>query len=244
MSGFHGCYSVGGIVGATGVSTALSHGASPAATTAVVAGLLAATVVGVAAHLLTEARVEDRLALLRAARRRAADRRARLRGVPARRGGARLERRLPVDVRGVAVTRAGAGYIAFSVTMTIGRLIGDRIVGRFGDRRVLAAGALVAAAGIALVALVPSWPMALAGFALVGAGASNIVPVLFSAAGRQTAMPESVAVPAMTTFSYAGLLAGPAAIGFVAGATGLSIAFLLLAAMMTAVAVAGRRLTV
>jgi hypothetical protein len=46
-------------------------------------------------------------------------------------------------------------------------------------------------------------------YALVGAGCSNIVPVMFSAVGRQTVMPETVAVPAITTLGYAGVLAGP-----------------------------------
>ncbi len=88
--------------------------------------------------------------------------------------------------------------------------------------------------------LVPSWIVAVAGFALIGLGCSNIVPVLFTGAGRQTAMPQSLAVPAMTTMGYAGLLAGPAAIGFVAHASSLPIALLLVAALMLAVAAVGR----
>ena len=48
---------------------------------------------------------------------------------------------------------------------------------------------------------------ALVGFALVGIGCANIVPVMFTLAGRQTAMPESLAIPAVTTLGYAGVLA-------------------------------------
>ena len=97
--------------------------------------------------------------------------------------------------------------------MTAGRLTGDRIVQRLGGANIIVCGGLCAAAGFALATLVPAWPAAVLGFALVGAGCSNVVPVLFTSVGRQTVMPESVAVPAITTLGYAGILAGPAAIG-------------------------------
>jgi hypothetical protein len=145
-----------------------------------------------------------------------------------------------VQDRGVALAQATLGYAAFSVTMTAGRLAGDGIVARIGRASVLVLGALVAAAGLALATLVPVWEAALVGYALVGAGCANIVPVLFTAAGRQTAMPASVAVPAVTTFGYAGVLAGPAAIGFIAQGTSLPAAFLVVAAALIGVAAAGR----
>ena len=79
---------------------------------------------------------------------------------------------------------------------------------------------------------------------LVGLGSSNIVPVLFTAVGRQTSMPQSVALPAMTTMGYAGVLAGPAGIGFIAHHTSLGAAFVLVAAMMAGVAISGKYLKV
>jgi hypothetical protein len=75
----------------------------------------------------------------------------------------------------------------------------------------------------------------LAGFALVGFGASNIVPVLFSLTGRQNVMPSGLAVAAVVTVGYAGILIGPALIGFVADATGLPAAFGLLAVLLAMV---------
>jgi hypothetical protein len=84
----------------------------------------------------------------------------------------------------------------------------------------------------------------LAGYALLGAGCSNIVPVLYTAVGKQTVMPESIAVPAITTLGYAGILAGPALIGFVAHAASLSFAFGLMALLLLAVAIGGRVLKV
>jgi hypothetical protein len=105
-------------------------------------------------------------------------------------------------------------------------------------------GALLAAGGLALVTAVPLWPVTLLGYALVGAGCANIVPVLFTAAGRQTAMPAALAIPAVTTLGYAGVLAGPAAIGFLAQATSLTLAFLAVAALLVGVAFSAGRLRI
>jgi predicted MFS family arabinose efflux permease len=149
-----------------------------------------------------------------------------------------------ISARGVEASYAGLGYAAFAAAMTIGRLTGDRIVQRFGGSNVILIGGLCAAAGFTLATLVPFWQATLLGYVLVGAGCSNIVPVLFTSVGRQTVMPESVAVPAITTLGYAGILAGPAAIGLVAHAVSLSAAFLILAVMLLGIAASGRLLRV
>jgi MFS family permease len=81
------------------------------------------------------------------------------------------------------------------------------------------------AAGFFTVVLAPVPAVALLGFLLVGLGASNIVPVLFTAAGNHKDMPVGLAVSAITTIGYAGILAGPALIGFVSHAVGLHLAF-------------------
>ena len=139
---------------------------------------------------------------------------------------------------------AGLGYAAFALTMTAGRLLGDTIVSHLGARRVIVLGGLLAAAGLILATLAASWQVALVGYGLVGMGCSNIVPVLYTAVGKQTLMPASIAVPAITTLGYAGILAGPAAIGFIAHASSLSTAFLLIATLLVAVAIIGRILRV
>lgn len=75
-------------------------------------------------------------------------------------------------------------------------------------------------------------PLAFAGFLLIGLGASNTVPVLFRLAGAQKAMPSGLAIASVTTVGYAGILVGPAVVGFVAQGIGLSNAFWILAAML------------
>ncbi len=146
--------------------------------------------------------------------------------------------------RNLDTAYAGLGYAAFALTMTAGRLTGDAIVRRLGATRVIVLGGLTAAAGLMLATLAPAWEMALVGYALVGAGCSNIVPVLYTAVGKQTVMPENIAVPAITTLGYAGILAGPAVIGFIAHGSSLSVAFGLIAVLLLAVAASGKVLKV
>jgi MFS family permease len=126
--------------------------------------------------------------------------------------------------------------------MTGGRLAGDRLVGRLGPVRTVGFGALLAAAGLAAAALAPSWVLAAAGYALVGAGCANIVPALFTLTGRQSAMPEASAVAAVSVLGYAGVLAGPAGIGLVANLTSLPAALLVVAGLLIAVAIGAVRL--
>ena len=143
----------------------------------------------------------------------------------------------------VTDARGGLGYMLFSVAMTTGRLCGDFIVGRIGDRKTMYWGSILATVGFVLVATASLAWVAMLGFILIGAGASNIVPVLFRRAGAQTVMPAGLAVAAISTFGYAGILAGPAAVGFVAKLSSLPSAFWMLAALMALVTISARRVT-
>ncbi len=242
MSGFHGLYSLGGIAGAGGMAALLSAGASPlGATLCVSLGILVALAAS-ARHLLPYGARSAGPAF------------AMPRGIVLVFGllcfvlflaeGAVLDWSAVFlsAVRHLARSRAGLGYAAFATAMTLCRLGGDRIVDRLGRRRVMLGGSVCAALGFVVATVVPSWPAALGGYALVGIGCANIVPVLFTAVGQQDAMPETVAVPAMTTLGYAGILAGPAGIGAVAHLASLPVAFLVLAAMLAAVSFASRLL--
>jgi hypothetical protein len=138
-----------------------------------------------------------------------------------------------VEARAMAPSRAGAGFVVFTLVMTITRLWGDGLVQRLGRQRAIALGAALAGAGFALAVLVPAWWAGLLGYA-------NIVPALFSLTGQQKVMPESVAIPAVTTLGYAGVLAGPALIGFVANGSSLGIAFVCVAIALAGVALSTR----
>ena len=139
---------------------------------------------------------------------------------------------LVIDRQLAAPQNAGVGYILFSAAMVIARLTGDRIISVFGEFWILIAGGIVTILGISVI-LLSSLPLvALVGFVLIGLGAANLVPIFFSAAGRQKVMPASLAIVSVTTTGYAGVLIGPAMIGFTADITSLSIAFWLLALLI------------
>ncbi|KAA8698668.1 MFS transporter [Pseudomonas proteolytica] len=244
MSGFHGLFSLGGIVGAAGVSALLGLGLSPLSATLVVIVITLAALLKAAPHLLPYGSESSGPAF------------AIPHGVVLFIGclcfivflaeGAVLDWSAVFlsDERGLDEAYAGLGYAAFALTMTIGRLTGDAIVRRLGAKRVIVIGGLLATAGMLLATLLPAWETALLGYALVGAGCSNIVPVLYTAVGKQTVMPEHIAVPAITTLGYAGILAGPALIGFIAHGSSLSVAFVLIAVLLLGVAVSGKILRV
>lgn len=147
---------------------------------------------------------------------------------------------LIIDRDLASAENAGVGYILFSIAMLVARLTGDRLVARIGGFVTLVLGGVITMAGIATVLLASYVPAALAGFVLIGLGAANLVPVLFSAAGRQTIMAPGIAIAAVTTTGYAGILIGPALIGFVSDATSLTTAFWLLALLILTVPISAR----
>jgi predicted MFS family arabinose efflux permease len=128
------------------------------------------------------------------------------------------------DDRGMDKALTGVGYASFSVAMAVMRLVGDRIVARLDSKFVVIYGALIGATGLAIAIFIPLIITALIGFILLGIGAANIVPVFFSAAGSLKNVSSSIAISAITTIGYAGQLAGPGILGFIAHRFSLPIA--------------------
>lgn len=137
-------------------------------------------------------------------------------------------------VRGFDLSLAGMGFTVFSAAMLVMRLLGDVTVQRLGQKPVVVGGSLLAFLGFLLVIFAPGSLLLYIGFFAIGIGSANIVPVFFSLLGKQQDMPISMAVPAVSTLGYLGILMGPAAIGFLAHQTSLYAAFGLLAALMAA----------
>lgn len=245
MSGFHGLYSVGGFIGSMFAIFLLSVQLGPLPTTLVAAGLMLVATLVIAPRLLTAVKAEG--GALFALPRGFVLLLAVLTAIVFLVEGAVLDwGALYLTGAGlVGAEQGGMGYMVFSIAMTVVRLAGDAVVGRIGDRATLFWGSLIGIAGFALVLVAPVVAVAMAGFLLVGIGLANIVPVLFRRAGNQTVMPAGLAVAAVTTAGYAGVLLGPAGIGFVAKLTSLPASLWMLTALLalvtlTAGRVAGR----
>ena len=142
-------------------------------------------------------------------------------------------------VRGMDLSLAGMGFSVFSGAMLLMRFLGDHVIQRVGQFPVAVGGALLAFVGILLVMFAPVNTLLYLGFFAIGIGSANIVPVFFSLMGRQSVMPVGTAVSAVSTMGYLGILAGPAAIGFVSAQTNLMTAFGMIAALCIVQALVG-----
>jgi len=131
------------------------------------------------------------------------------------------------DVLQTSTSTAAYAYGAFAVAMTIGRFSTDRIAAIVGPAAIVRYGALLAAIGLTMVIVVPSVPVALAGWALFGLGLSGGVPQLFTAAGNLDPRASGALMAKVVGLGYVGLLAGPAVIGGLTHWMPLNIAFIL-----------------
>ncbi|MFD4503729.1 MFS transporter [Streptomyces sp. NPDC058457] len=142
------------------------------------------------------------------------------------------------DVLGAPASTAAFAYGTYAATMTIGRLLADRLVARFGSMAILRYGSATAAVGITIVAVSPWIWSAFAGWALFGLGLSGCVPQLFSAAGHADPSAAGANVSRVAGLGYVGMLAGPAVIGWTTHLVPLNHAFVLLALLCVITAAA------
>jgi len=232
MSGFHALFSIGGFAGSLMMALLLSLGGSALAGALLGSLLMLLALLYAAPRLLRTKAVEGEphfalphgIVLLLAG----------LTAITFLAEGALLDWGALFLTEGglVDVKRAGFGYMFFAIAMTLGRLTGDALTARIGDRAALLWGGAMAVAGFGVLIAAPVAGLAWAGFVLIGLGAANILPVLFRQAASQKQMPAALAIAAISTTGYAGVLLGPAAIGLVAKYAGLSMSFVMLAGLM------------
>ena len=121
---------------------------------------------------------------------------------------------------------AGLGFVALQGAMTVGRLTGDRVVDRFGQRRVVRAGGALAAAGMGLALALPSVPTTLLGFALAGLGVATLVPAVYHAADELPGLAAGSGLTVINWLLRIGFLLSPPLIGVIADAASLRVALL------------------
>jgi MFS family permease len=247
MNGVHAAWSIGAICGALGGSAAAFLGWTPLRQAAVLA------VPGVAVAYLFGARLL-RTAIARRPPRGMSRRRARATGSWNRRvvllgligagcefsesglgtwSGVYLNER-----SGASLAVAPLALLTLTVAVALGRTVGDRLQARHGRVRLIRGGAAVAALGLTLVLIGRPIPLALVGFAVLGAGLSIGVPILLSAAGHaatHSTGDDGLAasrVANYSTLSFAGILSGPPVIGWIAQRIGFAGAFASLFAVL------------
>ena len=246
MSGFHGFYSIGNIVGAGGVSLLLWAGFVPLQAILLIVLLIALIVMLASSHLLTIHPQEA----------------SKLKGtlqVLSDPGilfiallcfftflieGAMLDWSaiLLHAERGIEKSQAGFGFTFYSIAVAIGRLYGDRLINAIGRQRMLMMGGLCAASGMFLTVSVDNPISAIVGLILTGMGLANIVPILFTAVGNQSRVQANLALPAVTLIGYMGLLSGPALIGLIAHRFSLTVAFSAGVVILLFIGISARRI--
>lgn len=139
------------------------------------------------------------------------------------------------------------GYIALLSFQFVGRMTGDRLVDRFGERTVARAGGLITALGMGAALLFPSVPATIAGFAAAGIGIATAIPAAMHAADRIPGLRAGSGLTAVAWLMRMGFVAAPPVVGAIADASGLRIGLLVvpaagLAVVAAAGALSGRRL--
>jgi hypothetical protein len=243
MSGFHGAWSVGLLLGALGASAAAAAGVGPEGHFTAVAILVAAaalTVLAALPHPPPPARASGHgrtawsaeLVVLGAI----AFCSFFAEGAAADWSAVYLH-----DRAGAGPALAAAAFAGFAVAMAAARLTGDRIVVAIGPVALARRAALTAAGGLALALAVPAPAAGIVGFALMGAGLAPIVPLVLSAAGARAHGVE-VALSRVLLIAYSGSIVGPAAIGFAAGRIDLRAALLIPLALIVCIVVGAGRI--
>jgi MFS family permease len=149
------------------------------------------------------------------------------------------------QVLGAGPGLAAAGYAVFSFAMAVSRLCGDAVTVRLGPAWTIRAGGILAACGLTSALLVHSPYWALPGFALVGAGFSTIIPLVFAAGGRIKSVSEGAGVAAVSGLGYLGFLVGPPVIGLISQFTSLraGLAFVVVLSALAASLVRAAKIT-
>ena len=129
------------------------------------------------------------------------------------------------DELGITLFASGFGYAAFQLTMTVMRFAGDHVRDRFGAVNTVRFCSAASVAGLLCAGLAPNMAVVIIGFAITGAGISNLVPVAFSAAGNLPGLQPGIGLSVTTMLGYSGILAAPSLIGFIAEHIGFAPIF-------------------
>ncbi|WP_235533624.1 MULTISPECIES: MFS transporter [unclassified Roseateles] len=143
--------------------------------------------------------------------------------------------------RASEASTSALAFASFSGAMAVGRFGGDWVRARMPPTRLMRASGVLAAAGMVLALAVDSPVVALVGFAFVGLGLSNVVPVLFSAAAQVPGVAPAHGIAAVSGVGYLGMMAGPPLIGLIAEHSSLTIGLLVVVVFAVVMALSAKR---
>lgn len=123
-------------------------------------------------------------------------------------------------------TLAASGYIALVGAQFVGRVIGDRLVDRFGQRTVARFGGLIAAVGMGLALAVPTATGTILGFATAGFGVATLVPAAMHEADELPGLKPGSGLTIVSWLMRLGFLLSPPIVGLVADSTSLRVGLL------------------
>jgi MFS family permease len=145
------------------------------------------------------------------------------------------------DSLGSGAAVAGSAYTVFILAMVAVRLLGNRLLARYGANVLLPVLAAAATVGFGAALAIGTPAAALAGFLLLGLGVGAVVPSMFSAAGQLPGLHPGVGVATVSGIAWVGFLCGPPLIGQVASATSLTAALVIVPVLTGVIAIGSRR---
>lgn len=238
MSGFHGVCSLGGLAGVLGMTTLMGFGLAPLTGAVIVSAILLLIAIlaipfslGIEPKTVLEETSSSEQSATKAAPTWA------ILGIGLICFVAFLSEGAAMDWSGIYLAsqfnlpaaQTGLAYSFFAALMVLGRFSGHLIIQQFGEKNTILLSAILAATGLLTVVFAPVWQVVLLGYAILGLGSANIVPLMFSRAGRQKTLASHVALSYVSVFAYTGSLIGPALVGFGSEIIGLSLVFSVIA---------------
>ncbi|WP_262848188.1 MFS transporter [Mumia quercus] len=244
LNSFHAVWSAGAVLGGLMGAGAVALGLSPAVHLGLSSALFAAIAVAAFPFLLAGPEADPSEEAARSAR--AAGQRVNRSGGPTARTILVLAALVVLAIAGVLVEDAGStwaavylneslgaagsiaafGYVALVGAQFVGRLVGDRLVDRYGQRAVVAVGGLITAAGMGAALAFPTVPGTIAGFAAAGFGVATVVPAAMHGADELPGFKPGTGLTLLTWLMRIGFLVSPPIIGLVADATSLRVGLL------------------
>ena len=135
------------------------------------------------------------------------------------------------DIVRVSESQAGFGFVIFSLTMTLGRFLGDGVSKKIGSIKSISFGLIIAAVAYSLI-LVSNFYTTVLGFGVLGLGISVIVPEVFRLAGKTKGLNTSVAISVVSGIGFMGFLVGPVLLGLISNWSNLIMSYVFLLALI------------